>query len=390
MLPRWYPHRGDPQLGVFIQKHARSIAREHQVLVFYATSETDLSTNLESEVSTTDGVKEYRYYYPSAKGWTAKWRNMNGYLKCWRQFQADVKLFNENGFTPDLLHPYIILRTVLICWILQLRHRIPYVYSEQWSGYVTGKFQQYNFVHRWLIRRALRKAAAVSAVSNFLKKSLAEISGRKDIEITYNVIETTSTNSIPLHGTLQDSGKTFNGTDILLVADLVDDIKNIRGVIRVMSLLTSQRTNIRLRIIGHGKDEHSLKTLADELGVLNRYVFFEGLKDNPTVYHYLNECDFLVMNSRFETFSLICAEALSCGKPVIATRCGGPEEIIEASCGELIPVNDDNALQAAMERMIHHHTNYDPQKLKDYAAARFSIKASTTSFNRLYDRVQRD
>lgn len=96
-----------------------------------------------------------------------------------------------------------------------------------------------------------------------------------------------------------------------------------------------------MRIIGQGKDKEMLIEIARELGVLNSNVIFEGLKSNPEVYQYLQKSDFLVMNSRFETFSLICCEALSCGKPVLATRCGGPQEFIDDEVGVLIDVDDD-------------------------------------------------
>lgn len=45
------------------------------------------------------------------------------------------------------------------------------------------------------------------------------------------------------------------------------------------------------------------------------------------------ECDFFVLNSNFETFSVVTAEALAYGKPVIATRCGGPEEFVNKIMG---------------------------------------------------------
>lgn len=88
-----------------------------------------------------------------------------------------------------------------------------------------------------------------------------------------------------------------------------------------------------------------LMEIARGLGVLNTFVIFEGLKSNQEVYSYLLRCDFLVMNSRFETFSLICCEAMSCGKPVLATRCGGPQEFVDDKTGILIDVDDDVALE---------------------------------------------
>ena len=90
------------------------------------------------------------------------------------------------------------------------------------------------------------------------------------------------------------------------------------------------------------------------------------------------------MNSRFETFSLICAEALSCGKPVIATRCGGPEEFIDSSNGILIPVNDTDALKAAILQMSKNYSNYSPEQLRNQAAKQFNSESVGNSFDLVY------
>ena len=57
--------------------------------------------------------------------------------------------------------------------------------------------------------------------------------------------------------------------------------------------------------------------------------------------------------SHSESFSLTCLEASASGLPVVATRCGGPEEIVEHDVtGLLVPVGDVSAMAEAMEKLL--------------------------------------
>lgn len=57
--------------------------------------------------------------------------------------------------------------------------------------------------------------------------------------------------------------------------------------------------------------------------------------------------------SRTESFGLVCQEASACGIPVIATRCGGPEEIIEDGVtGYLVDIDDIDAIADRMDRLL--------------------------------------
>ena len=126
-----------------------------------------------------------------------------------------------------------------------------------------------------------------------------------------------------------------------------------------------------------------LVELARELGVLNSHVIFEGLKSNPEVYTYLQNCNFLVMNSRFETFSSICCEALSCGKPVLATKCGGPQEFIDKDSGILIDVDDDQQLEHNFLLMLSNFNQFDSHNITSKVRDRFSsqtVKILYTDF----------
>ena len=102
----------------------------------------------------------------------------------------------------------------------------------------------------------------------------------------------------------------------------------------------------------HPDYEAGLKRQAATRGV-TRYVRFLGQRgDVPEL---LKRCHLLVLPSVKEPFGRVLLEAMASRKPVIATRGGGPAEIVEdGRTGFLIPPNDADALGERMEYLFRH------------------------------------
>jgi glycosyltransferase involved in cell wall biosynthesis len=68
----------------------------------------------------------------------------------------------------------------------------------------------------------------------------------------------------------------------------------------------------------------------------------------------LAEASLALVLSHRESFSLACLEASQCGLPVIATRCGGPEEIVDdGETGLMCDVGDIAGIATSMERLLY-------------------------------------
>ncbi|PQP32811.1 glycosyltransferase family 4 protein, partial [Desulfobacteraceae bacterium SEEP-SAG10] len=107
-----------------------------------------------------------------------------------------------------------------------------------------------------------------------------------------------------------------------------------------------------------------LQKLAQDLGI-GDCVTFLGKLDRTQVLKEMNQCQAFVLSSEFETFGVVVIEALSQGKPVIATRCGGPEEILHAGNGILVQKNDKKSLADAMVCLRNDYLNYDSDCIRD-------------------------
>lgn len=83
----------------------------------------------------------------------------------------------------------------------------------------------------------------------------------------------------------------------------------------------------------------------------------------------------LVLCSDVETFGIVLIEAIACGLPVIATKCGGPEDVITDEIGLLVERNDPGALGTAMRQMHDTAVRYSPAALHEYADRHFGEHA---------------
>lgn len=134
-----------------------------------------------------------------------------------------------------------------------------------------------------------------------------------------------------------------------LLVGYVGRVEQLKGLIHLV-LALADAPDYRLLVVGSTEAEpkyyQRVRRRAQQLGVENRIDWLGHRCDLPDV---LASLDVLVIPSLREAFSLVLLEAKASALPVVATRCGGPEELIrDGEDGLLVERRDPAALAAAL------------------------------------------
>jgi glycosyltransferase involved in cell wall biosynthesis len=225
------------------------------------------------------------------------------------------------------------------------------------------------------------RAKLVMPVSSVLQKSIQERQIRACFQVLPNVVDTNlffaeaRTHNLHLAKRLLTIGPMDRS-----------EKKGLPYLLQALQGLQQQRTDWHLDIIGDGDLRARYEQMTIELGIRQQVTFW-GKQPKTEVAALMRQAQILIVPSLFETFSVVAAEALACGVPVLATRCGGPEEFVTDDVGVLVPPGDAAALQSGLQSMLAHLHRYDPATISQQARARFSHASVGAQIHEVYRSV---
>lgn len=150
--------------------------------------------------------------------------------------------------------------------------------------------------------------------------------------------------------------------------------KKIDDIIKALAKVDLSKDSWELTIVGSGPLEEELKNLTQQVG-LDSNIHFVGLKSHEEVCQIYSKSDFFCLASDYETFGVVFVEAMSFGLPVIGTRCGGPEYIINKNNGLLVERGDIDGLAEAIKTMMNTYKSYSAESIIVEVKAKYSPEA---------------
>ncbi len=123
--------------------------------------------------------------------------------------------------------------------------------------------------------------------------------------------------------------------------------KGVDVLVEAFSDLAARDARARLAIVGDGPEREALRAQVARAGLSGR-VHLAGTRPHDEVPRWMQAADVVVLPSRTEGHPNVVLEALACGRPVVATAAGGVPEILDATRGHVVPVEDPRALADAL------------------------------------------
>ena len=189
-----------------------------------------------------------------------------------------------------------------------------------------------------------RRYHKVVCVSKQAEQVMKEHYGLTNTMTIYNPLDSAQILQLSKHPCQQKVDTTqFN----IISVGRLERVKGYDMLIPIIRHIRGKGVDVHLWIVGEGTEESNLKRLVEDQGLVHN-VTFTGFLKNP--YSIMSQMDLFVCSSRAEGFSLVIAEAMALGLPVVSMNCAGPRELIDNSSVGIICATYEDLEKEILER----------------------------------------
>ncbi len=285
-----------------------------------------------------------------------------------------LEYVEQHGLTYDAIHSHYWLSAV-VARELGARWRLPTVHMSHTLGLVKLEVSdeepdEETDIRVEIERRAIRESDAVVAASEIEAGELLRLYGAQPAKLS---IVPCGVDTDVFRPVRQIDAREALGRDqcerLVLFVGRIEQIKGIDVLLDAMGLLFKRRPDLRgelcLLVVGGALDEGADAPETEKIQDLRRMVHehrmedsvdFVGSVEQDRLALWYSAADLCAVPSLTESFGLVALEAMACGTPVVATKVGGLQTVVEdGGSGLLVEPGDHSALAEAMEQVLMDH-----------------------------------
>lgn len=369
-LTNGFPFSENPMLGCFEFDQAKALASIGNKVVMLSL---DLRSILRKrkyglQVFEQNGVKVYNYAFPVG--------NVPNFIIAFLSVFFAKKIYKKilkNEGKPDILHAHFCFLQGYFGAKLKEKYNIPLVITEHSSELIHDfdESRKKYFIYGY------SKANRVIAVGTALQRNIKERFGIDSIVVP-NIVSLDEFS-------YREKTNLADGIFPYIAVGSAIYGKGFDVVLKAFAKLNEPKS--RLIIVGDGAEREKLELLAKKLGIHNQ-VDFKGLLPREEISPLIQQSKVFILTSRYETFGIVYIEAMATGTPVIATRCGGPEDIVTSENGILVNVDDVDETASAMRKMMDKYTKYDKKMISENAIKLYSQETIGNQIQSILNKIK--
>lgn len=203
------------------------------------------------------------------------------------------------------------------------------------------------------VKRALRRASFVLTVSDGMRRRALEFGVAPEcVRTIHNGCDASLFKPADRAAARAERGVPPDAQLVLFVGRLIP-LKGHQELFEALARLVPSHPRLELALIGEGLMEGALRARAARPDLAG-HVRFLGVRPAAEVARWLAAANLFCLPSHSEGCPNVVLEALSCGRPIVASRVGGVPELVDPSCAILVPPRDSEQLAQALAQALRH------------------------------------
>lgn len=372
MLPSWYRERGNALSGIFFADQAHALSQRYKLAVVYVTRKsTKYLFRKSPELKRSSPKHTFNEIWREV--WGTRRQKAFTEFRIARHYKKVITEYISTEGKPDVVYLQNYQRGDIAIWIKNT-FGIPYVVTENIPEWYSCDVPsaQLSFA-----RKVFENADCRMGVSQAHCRALESHFDLPFICL-HNLIDVNSFE-------LPNNPKPTNKFQFLSVGWL-DKNKNHAMLIEAFAKTFSGQKNVKLLIVGKGANKQILKDMIAKYQ-LQKQIVLAGAYSRTEVVTACQQSHVIVSTSFTETFGVSLIEAMGCGLPVVATRSGGPQDIVtDDSLGILCDATEES-ISEALKNIHTNYAQYDAGHIREHVINNFSEEVFCEKLASIFSQV---